>query len=117
MKAHLALSAALICLGLAGCTSLSKGSNPQASAPAFRDPAMSIESANAAVTVGTSTRADVLAALGPAIVVTFDSGFEVWVYRDRPPGTASNAAVKSAEMVILFSPDGTVKKTRIKPRY
>ena len=112
-----AISVALVCLGLAGCAGLSTVSKAQESAPAFRDPAMSIESANAAVAIGTSTRAEVLAALGPGTVVKFDSGFEVWVYRGKPPGTASNAPAKPAELVILFSPSGIVKKTRIKPAY
>jgi hypothetical protein len=70
----------------------------------------STQSANAAITIGASTQADVLAALGPGTVVRFDSGFEVWVYRGSVPGTGSNAAVKPTELVILFSPAGTVKK-------
>ena len=111
------ISAGLICLGLAGCADLSAVSNPQSSRPAFRDPAMSIESATAAIGIGTSTQAEVLAALGPGTVVKFDSGYEIWVYRERSPDTAGNAEIKPAELVILFSPDGTVKKTRIKPRY
>ena len=77
----------------------------------------SIQSANAAITIGTSTQAEVLAALGPSTVVKFDSGFEVWVYRGRLPGTGSNPEIKPAELVILFTPSGIVKKTRIKPRY
>ena len=112
-----AVSATLICLGLAGCASPLSMSDQQARAPAFRDPAMSIESANAAIAIGTSTRAEVLAVLGPGTVVTFDSGFEIWVYRGQPPDTASNAATKPAELVILFAPSGVVKKTRIKPVY
>ena len=108
-----AFSAVLICLGLAGCASPPAVSNSQAKTPAFRDPAMSIQSANAAIAIGTSTRAEVLAALGPAIVVKFDSGYEVWVYRDKSP----EKAVTPAELVILFAPSGVVKKTRIKPSY
>ena len=107
------ISAGLICLGLAGCADLSAVSNPQSIRPAFRDPTLSIESGNAAIAIGTSTRTEVLAALGPGTVVKFDSGYEVWVYRDRSPDTAA----KPAELVILFAPSGVVKKTRIKPRY
>ena len=110
-------SVGLICLSLAGCAGPSAGSKPQAGAPGFRDPGMSIQSANAAIAIGTSTRAEVLAVLGPGTVVTFDSGFEIWVYRGQPPDTASNAATKPAELVILFAPSGVVKKTRIKPVY
>ena len=103
----------LTCLVLAGCAGPSAGTNPQATMPAFRDPAMSIQSANASIAIGTSTRAEVLAALGPASVVKFDSGYEVWVYRGKSPNTAT----KPAELVILFAPSGVVKKTRIKPLY
>lgn len=103
----------LTCLVLAGCAGPSAGTNPQATMRAFRDPAMSIQSANASIAIGTSTRAEVLAALGPASVVKFDSGYEVWVYRGKSPNTAT----KPAELVILFAPSGVVKKTRIKPLY
>ena len=103
----------LVCLVLAGCAGPSAGTNPQATMRAFRDPAMSIQAANASIAIGTSTRAEVLAALGPASVVKFDSGYEVWVYRGKSPNTAT----KPAELVILFAPSGVVKKTRIKPLY
>ena len=106
-------SVGLICLCLAGCAGPSAGSKPQAGAPGFRDPGMSIQSANAAIAIGTSSRAEVLMALGPAIVIKFDSGYEVWVYRDKSP----EKATKPAELVILFAPSGVVKKTRIKPLY
>ncbi len=58
---------------------------------------------------GTSPKIDVKAALGQAIVIDFDSGYEVWVYRERlrekqvPPPT---------ELVLLFSPSGTLAKAR-----
>ena len=85
----------------------------------------SIQPANAAISIGTSTQAEVLSALGPATVVGFDSGYEVWVYRGKSPHTTSstagnspsNAATKPAELVILFAPSGVVKKARIKPLY
>ena len=108
-----AFLAALICLAMAGCASPSTVSNAHVSAPAFRDPALSIQSAMAAIAAGTSTQAEVLAALGLATVVKFDSGYEIWVYRDTSPNTAT----KPAELVILFAPSGIVQKTRIKPLY
>jgi hypothetical protein len=61
--------------------------------------------------IGKSTKADVRAALGEAIVVDFDSGYAVWVYRERlrekmpPPAT---------ELVLLFEPSGVLTKTRIR---
>ena len=78
---------------------------------------MSMQSANEAITIGTSTRAEVLAALGPAIVVKFDSGYEVWAYRKKSPERSPEKAATPAELVILFAPSGVVKKTRIKPQY
>lgn len=77
----------------------------------FRDPGLSMQAASEAIAAGRSEKQDVLAALGPATVVRFDSGHEVWVYRKNP--RRSEAA--NAEFVILFSPSGIVKKTRIRP--
>lgn len=74
---------------------------------------MSMQSARDMVVAGTSSKADVIAALGSGNVVSFDSGFEVWVYRAKAAGTATD----SAEFVILFAPSGIVKKTRIRPPY
>ncbi|MFM9901627.1 MAG: hypothetical protein ACKVOT_11465 [Polaromonas sp.] len=92
-------------LALAGCA----GFNAPA-APPFRDPALSMPGAQALIVPGQSTRQDVAAALGPATVLTFDSGFEVWAYRTPPSRTAS----ASAELVILFGPSGVVRKTRLR---
>jgi hypothetical protein len=60
-----------------------------------------------AVAVGKSTRADVLAALGETLAISFDSGYEIWVYR--------LGSERAAEFVILFAPSGLVAKTRIRP--
>ena len=71
----------------------------------------SAQAAQDAVTIGKSTKADVRAALGEAIVVDFESGYEVWVYRERlrekmpPPAT---------ELVLLFEPSGVLARTRIR---
>jgi hypothetical protein len=112
----LALALVLMaCLWLAGCAGPGgRLGLPDKAAP-FRDPALSMQGAKQLVVPGQSTQADVLAALGPATVVRFDSGFEVWVYRDRP--ARSDASSASAEFVILFTPSGVVKKTRIRPAY
>ena len=74
---------------------------------------MSMQNAQDLIATGIATKADVMAALGSATVVKFDSGFEVWVYRAK---SAETAAAK-AEFVILFAPSGIVKKTRIRPPY
>lgn len=95
-------------LALAGCA---VGFGNEATVVPFRDKAMSMQGAGEVVAVGTSTRTDVLAALGAATVIRFDSGYEVWAYRDKP----ARAAVPGNEFVILFAPDGVVKKTRLRP--
>jgi hypothetical protein len=80
-----------------------------------------------AVSIGKSTKADVIAALGETLVIRFDNGYEVWVYRladdnaagskqrpvrDNPQRTRRG---ESAEFVILFPPSGPVAKTRLRP--
>ena len=72
-----------------------------------------MQSASDSITIGKSSKADVLAALGPATVIHFDSGYEVWVYRTK----SREPAEAKAEFVILFSPDGVVRKTRLRPGY
>ena len=102
--------ALMLSLALAGCAG---GPGGEASVAPFRDKNMSLQSADGIIAVGTSTKAEVLAALGPATVVKFDSGYEVWAYRDKP----ARAAVPGNEFVILFAPDGIVKKTQVRPAY
>lgn len=97
--------AGLLATLLAGCAGFSAPTTPP-----FRDLALSMPSARALVIPGQSTRSDVSTALGPATVVTFASGFEVWAYRTQSPGTAP----ARAELVILFDPDGVVRKTRLR---
>jgi len=90
------------CLLLAGCTLL----EPKKTKEETRLGPAEIRSAQTAtetIAVGKSTKADVRAALGEAVVVDFDTGYAVWVYRERP----------SKELVLLFDPSGTLKKTRI----
>lgn len=101
------------CLWLAGCAGTSGWLNSESSAPPFRNPQLSMQGAADNIAIGQSTRADVLAALGPAAGVKFDSGFEVWVYRAK----SREPAAAKAELVVLFAPSGIVKKTRIRPAY
>ena len=88
-------AACVILLLLAGCSFAPR----QAQAPSLRP---SFDS----LVVGKSTKADARAALGPATVIDFDSGYEVWVYReqleDRPP----------REYVLLFPPSGVLARKR-----
>ncbi|MES2511051.1 MAG: hypothetical protein V4625_14060 [Pseudomonadota bacterium] len=90
-------------VALAGCAS---GPQDQDNtAPPFRDAAMRAADADKAVRPGVSTKAEVQAALGTANVVSFESGYEVWVYR-----------ADGAEFVLLFTPNGIVKKTRTRQK-
>jgi hypothetical protein len=62
----------------------------------------------------------VLAARGKAAAeISFDSGFEVWVYRiasDTPPKPAlEKAPPGNTEFVVLFAPSGIATKARIRP--
>ena len=82
-------------------------------APPFSNPTLSMQSASGSITVGKSSKAEVMAALGAATVINFDSGYEVWVYRAK----SREPAEAKAEFVILFSPDGVVWKTRLRPAY
>ena len=57
------------------------------------------------VQVGSSTREQVRAALGDSTSIRFDSGNEVWMY-------TYPAAGAGGEYLIMFGPDGVVKKVR-----
>ena len=104
--------ACVCCLWVAGCAGpgLFSTSND---APPFSNPLMSMQSASNSITIGQSSKADVVEALGAATVITFDSGYEVWVYRAK----SRQPAEAKAEFLILFSPDGVVRKTRLRPTY
>ena len=104
--------ASVCCLWLAGCAGPGLfGGGP--AAPPFSNPTLSMQSASDSITVGKSSKTDVMATLGSATVINFDSGYEVWVYRAK----SREAAEAKAEFVILFSPDGVVRKTRLRPGY
>jgi hypothetical protein len=69
----------------------------------------SAKAAADAITIGRSTKADVRAALGEAVVVDFATGYEVWVYKARPRDKAP-----ATELVLLFDRSGILTKTRIR---
>jgi hypothetical protein len=71
----------------------------------------SAHAAEYALDIGKSTKADVRAALGEAVVVDFESGYQVWVYRERAPEKEPAA---TAELVLLFAPSGILAKTRVR---
>ena len=86
------------CALLAGCTL----AQPK---PAPAQP--SLGERLSTLSIGKSTKADVRAALGEAVVVDFPSGYEVWVYKENPPAP-------NAELVLLFEPSGILTKTRVR---
>lgn len=100
------LMAALLLGGCAGPFGFSDN------APLFPASNVPAQRAGEAVVPGRSTKADVLAALGKARVIRFESGYEVWVYRGR---TADSALPGKTEFVVLFAPDGLARKTRLRP--
>jgi hypothetical protein len=64
---------------------------------------------------GKTTKADVRQGLGQAVVVDFPSGYEVWVYRERPKQVKKEEPpVPGAELVLLFEPSGILAKTRVR---
>lgn len=111
----LRLALAAVCLGLAGCA-MPLGSRADG-AGTVRTPtgqSLAPQAALGEVVPGTSSKASVAAALGTAIVIPFDSGYEVWVY--RWPG-ADRTARTATELVVLVAPSGLVTKVRLRPGY
>lgn len=102
-----------VCLALAGCASPLDERDSRSAQPEFSTAGMSMQGAKDAIVPGTSTKADVAAALGTGTVVKFDSGYEVWVYRAKAYKPAVDAPGTN-ELLVLFSPSGVVKKTRIR---
>jgi hypothetical protein len=88
---------------LALCASLLAGC---ATAPAPVGTAIPAARLDAAVIPGQTTRAQMLAALGPTKFIHFDSGYEVWLYQSPADGG------RFAEFVVLVDPAGVVSKTR-----
>jgi hypothetical protein len=67
------------------------------------------------IVIGKSSKADVSSALGTATVISFDNGYEVWVYSW---GAAADRTTRAAsELVVLFEPSGLASKVRVRPGY
>ncbi len=98
------------CLFIAGCV-LQPQKTTKQEAPLGPAEIRSARAASDAIATGKSTKADVRAALGEAVVVSFESGYEVWVYKERP---GEKRKPPAAELVLLFDPSGTLAKTRIR---
>jgi hypothetical protein len=72
---------------------------------------LSAQAARDAISAGKSTKADVRAALGEALVIDFHGGHEVWVYRER---LREKAPPPPTELVLLFAPSGVLVKARVR---
>ena len=96
MKWPAYLSSCMLALALSGC----------ASTPAPIGASVPEAKLTAALVPGQTTRAQMLAALGPTKFVHFDSGYEVWLYQAPADGG------RFAEFVVLVDPRGIVTKTR-----
>jgi hypothetical protein len=61
------------------------------------------------ITPGVTTREALLAGFGPTRQVSFDSGYQVWLY------VAPAGPQRYTELVLLIDPDGVVRKMRRRP--
>ena len=114
VRAALLAAICACCAWMAGCAQMGGPVRADDAPGVLRAGGVSAQAAQASVVIGKSTKADVMAALGQATAIPFDSGFEVWVYRWRGAQKTNRAAT---ELVILFEPSGVVKKTRVRPGY
>ncbi|WP_426192035.1 hypothetical protein [Massilia sp. DWR3-1-1] len=102
MSASRALLAVVVALALAGC----------ATSAAVPPGTVVTDSKTAQVQPGITTRAELLARLGPTTSIRFDSGTEVWRYL-LPAGPGATAS--HGEYVVVLDARGIVTKTRSAP--
>lgn len=95
------------CAFLGGCAVVP----PPAEPPLGPGEIRSAPAALQALALGKSRKADVRAALGEATVIDFESGYEVWVYRER---LRDKAPPPAPELVLLFAPSGVLAKARVR---
>ena len=111
------LCTAAMFAALAGCAGAG-GFDPSPLGPgSARTPAgqrLAPQAALDTIAIGASSKADVSRALGTAVVIPFDSGYEVWVYRWAGPDKTTRGAT---ELVVLFEPSGRAVKVRLRPGY
>jgi hypothetical protein len=122
--------AVALLVSVAGCVTpgVSTSTAPSAVVTPLRTKVIPAERATDAIVIGKSTRADVIGALGETLAISFDSGFEVWVYRLADETSGKREGQRGArrgqekadrfrpgEFIVLFEPSGVVAKTRIRP--
>ncbi len=97
--------AAALAASLAGCA------GPSGPARESPDPSVSPQLVMSTIAPGRTTRVELARAPAKPIVIHFDSGYEVWLYRwDKDSG----AVRKGTEVVVLLGPDGVVRKSRLR---
>jgi hypothetical protein len=99
------------CVCVAGCALFQRPATKAETTALLAGEIISAQAAKDTISIGKSTKSDVAAALGQAVVIDFDSGYEVWVYREKLP---DKAPPPRTELVLLFAPSGIVTKTRIR---
>jgi hypothetical protein len=77
---------------------------------AFEDMASPPGPDDTAIATDYASAAQMRARLGPAQVVSFDTGYQMWRYA-YPPARSGD---KPAEFTILFGPDGAARKARLR---
>ena len=77
------------------------------------------------IEVGATTKSELETTFGAAAVVRFDSGYEVWIYKDEEGApkflqfvpvvglAARMMPNQTRELAVLFGPDGVVRKFRV----
>lgn len=115
VRLALCIAAFMACLCVAGCAGTGMfDPSPQGAGSVRTSTGQSLapQAAMDTIAIGKSTKADVSSALGKAIIVPFDSGYEVWVYRWGGSDRTTRAAT---ELVVLFAPSGLATKVRVRP--
>ena len=117
VRLALCIAAVVACLCVAGCAASrmpsplpERAGSPHTATGQTLAPGAAMDT----IAIGKSTKADVFSALGKAIVISFDSGYEVWVYRWVGPDRTTRGAT---ELVVLFEPSGLATKVRLRPGY
>ena len=111
------IGATVACLLMAGCAATGAFDPPPQGPGSARTPAgqaLSPQAAMDRIAIGKSSKADVSGALGQAVVIPFDSGYEVWVYRWAGAEKTTRAAT---ELVVLFDRAGVAIKARVREGY
>jgi len=115
MKTLLSLiAAAWLCTACASSGLFATSPQGPGAAHTASGQALAPQAAMDLVAIGKSSKAEVAVALGPAVVIPFDSGKAVWVYRWPGADQTSRAAT---ELVLLFDASGLLANVRLRPGY